>query len=78
MPSIQERGGWGLGTGCASEGGGHGTGCTGQWAQPRGNGDQGAFGQRSQTLGLDFGWCCVEPGAGLNDPCGHLLSRDTL
>lgn len=78
LPSIQERGGWGLGTGCAPEGGGHGTGRPGHRAQPRGNGDQGAPGQRPQTLGLDFGWCCAEPGAGLNDPCGPPPSRDTL
>jgi len=33
--SCQERGSRGLGTGSAPEGGGHGTGCPGQWAQPQ-------------------------------------------
>ena len=33
-------------------------------------GAQGAFGQSSQTLGLGFGWCCVDLGTGLNDPVG--------
>ena len=32
--SCQGRGSWGLGTGAAPEGGGHGTGCTGLWARP--------------------------------------------
>ena len=35
MELCQGRGSWGLGTGSAPEGGGHGTGCPGQWAQPR-------------------------------------------
>ena len=35
MELCEGRSGWGLGTGCAPEGDGHGTGCTGQWAQPR-------------------------------------------
>ena len=30
---CQGRGSWGSGKGSAPEGGGHGTGCTGQWAQ---------------------------------------------
>lgn len=29
---------------------------------------QGVFGQCAQTYGLDFGWCCVEPGDGFCDP----------
>ena len=41
-------------------------------------GAQGAFGQRSQTLGLDSGWCYVELRVGLNDPCGSLPARDIL
>ena len=55
------RGGsvWGLGKGSSPEGGGHGTGCPGQWAQSHAAGVQGAFGQGSQTYGLDFGWWCV-------------------
>jgi len=23
----------------------------------------------------DFGWCCAEPGVGLNDPCGSFSAR---
>jgi len=34
MELCQGRGSWGLETGSAPEGGGHGTGCQGQWAQP--------------------------------------------
>ena len=34
MELCQGRGSWGLGTGAAPQGGGHGTGCPGQWAQP--------------------------------------------
>jgi len=30
----QEGGSWGLGTGAAPQGGGHGTGCPGLWARP--------------------------------------------
>ena len=26
----------------------------------------------AQTLGLNVGWCCVEPGVGLSDPYGSL------
>ena len=33
---------------------------------------QGTFGQRPQTWGLDFGWCCVKPAVGLDDPYGYL------
>lgn len=39
----------------------HGTGCSGQWAQLW------AAGAHS---GLDFGWSCVNPGTGLQNPCG--------
>ncbi|XP_031408762.1 collagen triple helix repeat-containing protein 1 [Meleagris gallopavo] len=35
-------------------------------------GVQGAFGQRSQTLGLDLGWSCEELGVELSDPSGSL------
>jgi len=35
MELCQGRGSWGLGTGAAPQGGGHGTGCPGQWARPR-------------------------------------------
>lgn len=26
----------------------------------------------------DFGWCCVKPGAGLNENCGSLSAEDIL
>lgn len=48
----------------------------GQWAQPQAV--QGVFEQHSQTQGLDFGWCCVEPGVGLDGPCGSLPTANTL
>jgi len=35
MELCQGRGSWGLGTGAAPQGGGHGTGCPGQWARPQ-------------------------------------------
>ena len=35
MELCQGRGSWRLGTGSAPQGGGHGTGCPGQWAQPK-------------------------------------------
>ena len=31
----------------------------------------------AQTLGLNLGWCCVEPGVGLC-PCGSLPTQDIL
>ena len=53
--------------------------CTrGRWARnglPRAVGTapsagvQGAFGQHSQALSLNFGWSCVEPEVGLDDLC---------
>lgn len=36
---------------------------------------QNRFGQRSQTYGLIFVCSCVEPAAGLDDPCGFLPTR---
>ena len=75
MELCEGRGGWGLGTGCAPEGSGHGTGCTGQWAPPRAVVMQEAFGQQSQIQGLDSGWCCAEPAVGLCDPCGSLPAQ---
>ena len=35
MELCHGRGSWGLGTGAAPQGGGHGTGCPGLWAWPR-------------------------------------------
>ena len=59
-------GGWGqgphqraVGMERAAQGSGHGPECFG------------AFGQCSQTQGLDFGWCCIQPGVGLSDPHGY-------
>ena len=63
-----------LGKGSLPEGGGHGTGCRGQWAPSAGV--QRAFGQCSQTEGLVFGWCSVEPG--FSDPDGSLPTRNVL
>lgn len=62
----------------SSEGRGHGTGSPGQSSRPQAAGTQGAFGQQSQTFGLMFGWCCVEPGVGLHDPCGSVPAWDVL
>jgi len=59
----------------------------GQWAWtglPRAVGKapsarvQEVFGQHYQTEGLDAGWCHVEAGVGLNDPCGSLPTWDVL
>ena len=52
MELCQGRGGPGVGTRCAPEGGEHGTGCPGQWAQPQAAGVQGVFGHHSQAQGL--------------------------
>ena len=68
----------GLGKGSAPEGGGHETGCPGQWARPQAVGVQGVFGHRSQIQGLNFDWPFVEPEAGLNDPCGFVPTEDIL
>ena len=37
---------------------------------------QEASGQCYQTYGLSFGWSCVEPGVGPNDPQGPLPTQD--
>ena len=50
-------------------------GCPGQWAWPWA---QGARGHRSETQGLDSGWCCMEPQVGFNDPNGSLPTQDVL
>jgi len=63
----QKRVGWWLEKGSAAEGDGNETHSAGPWAKVRAAGAQEAFG---------FGWCCVEPGVGLDDPCGPLLTRD--
>jgi len=39
---------------------------------------QGAFGQHSQTQGLNVGQLCVEPGVGHYDPCVSLPTWDIL
>ena len=55
MELRQGRGSWGLGTGAAPEGGGHGTRCPGQWARPRVPEFRERLGS-AQTLGLNLGW----------------------
>jgi len=62
--------------------------CTrGRWARnglPRAVGTapsagvQGAFGRRSQTLGLNLRWSHVELGTGSDDLCGFLPTQDIL
>ena len=47
MELCQGKGSWGSGKGSAPESGGHGIGCTGQWARPQAARVQGAFGQDS-------------------------------
>jgi len=78
MEMHQGRVRWRLGKGSSPENSGHGTGCPGQWSRPQGIGVQRVFGQHSQTYYLIFGWPCVEPRVGLNDPCGSLPTWDTL
>ena len=75
---VRERSGWVLGKGSSPESDGHGRGCPGLWAQPQADGLQGAFGQCSQIQGLDFGWPCVEPRVGCDDPCGSLPTQNIL
>ena len=41
-------------------------------------GVQEVFGQRSQVWGFNFERSCVEPGVGLDDPCGPLPTQDIL
>ena len=36
------------------------------------------FGQHSQTKDSNVGWSCVEPGVGLDDPCGSLPTQNIL
>ena len=57
-----------LGKGSSPESSGHGAGCPGQWSWHQADGVQEAFGQHSEKQGLNFGWCCVEPGVGRDDP----------
>ena len=45
---------------------------------PQAAGVQGAFEQCPQTLGLNVGWSCIEPGVGFNDPCGSLPTQDIV
>ena len=78
MELCQGRGSWELGTGSAPEGGGHGTGFPVQWARPRVPEFREHSRQRSQTLGLNFGWSCVRPGVGRDDPCRSLSTWDIL
>lgn len=47
----------------AAQGSGHGPKC---WSSVLSN------------TGFEFGWSCVEPRVGLNDPCGSLPTQDIL
>jgi len=74
------------GAGCISgrsslpEGGGHGTGCSGQRLQPRAARIQGASGQHSQTYGLIFLVFVCGAKSWTRDPWGSLpvLPREIL
>jgi len=62
--------GWGLGKGSALKDSGHRADSLGQWSWPQAAGVREVFGQCSQIKeikGLNSGWCCVEPGVGLDD-----------
>ena len=76
-PHRERRGSWGLGTGSAPEGGGHGTGCPGLWARPRGLEFKQCLDSALRHR-FDFGWCCVEPEFGFGDPCESLPAWDIL
>jgi len=54
MELCQGRGSWGLGTGSAPKGGGHGTGCPELWARPQVPEFEEHFGQCCQSYGLTF------------------------
>ena len=58
MELRQGRGGWGLGTGCAPEGGWRGTGCPGWWSEPIAVKE--AFVQYFQMQGSIFVWSSQE------------------
>lgn len=60
MELCQGRVSWVLGKGSAPKYKGHGP----ELARAKG-----AFGQCSQTWGLNFRWCCAELGVGLKYPC---------
>ena len=55
-----------------------GADCPGQWAWPQDAGIQEPFGKYPQKCSLNFGWSCVEPGAGLGDLCESLPSWNIL
>jgi len=57
-------------SGSSPESGEHGTGSPGLQSCPQAAGVQVVFGKHSQTLGLDLGWCSVEPAVGLDGPVG--------
>jgi len=73
MELCQGRGSWGSGKGSAPEGGGHGTGCPGQWSGPKLLELKGCL-----DSGLNFEWSSEEPGVGLDDACGSLPTQDGL
>lgn len=51
------------------------TGSSEQGSWHRVAGVQEVCGQCSQTRGLNFGWSCIDPRAGLDDPCRSLLTH---
>ena len=74
MELCQGRGSWGSGKGSAPEDSGHGTGCPGSPLQAVRV--QEAFGQCSQTQGLNSVCSREEPGIGLRDRCVSLPAQD--
>jgi len=48
------------------------------WSRPQAARIQAAFGQHSQTECLNFGWSCMEPGAGLEGSPESLPAQDIL
>jgi len=74
MELCQGRGSWELGTGGAPEGGGHGTGCPGQWARPQEPEYKECLDSTLRHRGWILGGLC-EAGVGLSDLCGSLPTQ---
>mgnify|MGYP001856084944 CR=1 FL=1 len=70
MELCQGRGSWGLGTSSAPEGGGHGTGCPGQWAC-----SQVLELKECLDTALRHSWFWVVL-CGIHDPCRSLPMQD--
>ena len=69
---CQGRGSWGLGTGPAPEGGGHGTACPGLWAQPQVPEFKGQWDTALRQRVWILVGAVLEPGVELNHPYGSL------